>query len=44
MRREERLHHDERRENNKVRARRMALVMGAACVIFVLAMIVEIYL
>ena len=35
---------DDRREQNKVRARRMALVMGIACVVFVLAMIVEVYL
>ena len=42
--RENRINDDERREQNKVRARRMALVMGIACVAFVLAMIVEVYL
>lgn len=39
-----RLNYDERRENNKVRARKMALVIGIACVIFILAMMVEVYL
>ncbi len=39
-----RLDHDERKEQNKGRARRMVLVLGVACVIFVLAMIVEVYL
>lgn len=39
-----RIDHDERRENNKLRARRMVLVMGIACVIFILAMMVEVYL
>jgi hypothetical protein len=42
--RENRINNDDRREQNKVRARRMALVMGIACVVFVLAMIVEVYL
>ncbi len=39
-----RLNYDERKENNKARARRMVLVMGIACVVFILAMIVEVYL
>ena len=39
-----RLNHDERREHNKVRARKMVLVMGIACILFVLAMMVEVYL
>ena len=39
-----RLNYDERKENNKARARRMVLVMGVACVVFILAMIVEVYL
>ena len=42
--RENRINYDERRENNKARARRMVLVLGIACVVFVLAMIVEVYL
>ena len=42
--RENRIDYDDRREQNKARARRMALVMGVACVLFVLAMIVEVYL
>lgn len=41
---ETRLNHDERREQNKTRARKMVLVMGIACVLFVLAMMVEVYL
>lgn len=41
---ESRLNHDERREQNKARARKMILVMGIACVLFVLAMMVEVYL
>ena len=44
LNRENRINNDERRENNKVRARKMVLVMGVACVLFVLAMIVEVYL
>ena len=39
-----RLNHDERREHNKARARKMVLVMGVACILFVLAMMVEVYL
>ena len=39
-----RIGYDERREHNKIRARRMALVMGIACVVFILAMVVEVYL
>ncbi|MCQ2547295.1 MAG: hypothetical protein MJ161_07125 [Clostridia bacterium] len=35
---------DEKREHNKERARKMALVMGIACVVFILAMMVEVYL
>ena len=42
--RENRINHDERREQNKARARRMVLVMGIACILFVLAMMVEVYL
>ena len=42
--RENRINHDERRENNKARARKMVLVMGIACILFVLAMMVEVYL
>ena len=41
---ENRLNYDERREQNKARARKMVLVLGIACVIFVLAMMVEVYL
>ena len=37
-----RLNYDERKEHNKARARRMVLVMGIACVVFILAMIVTI--
>ncbi len=44
MRNDNRLNYDERREHNKTRARKMVLVMGVACVLFVLAMIVEVYL
>lgn len=39
-----RIDYDERREHNKARARKMVLVMGIACILFVLAMIVEVYL
>lgn len=39
-----RLNYDERKEHNKARARRMVLVMGVVCVVFILAMIVEVYL
>ena len=42
--RENRINHDERREQNKARARKMVLVMGIACILFVLAMMVEVYL
>lgn len=35
---------DERREKNKEKARKMVLVMGIACLLFVLAMMVEVYL
>ncbi len=35
---------DERRETNKARARKMVLVLGIASVVFILAMIVEVYL
>ena len=38
------LDHDEKREANKARARKMVLVMGIACVVFILAMMVEVYL
>ena len=44
MRNDNRINYDERREQNKARARKMVLVMGVACVLFVLAMIVEVYL
>ena len=39
-----RINHDERREYNKVRARKMALVLGIVCVVLILAMMVEVYL
>ena len=39
-----RIGYDERKEHNKERARRMTLVLGVACVILILAMIVEVYL
>lgn len=39
-----RIGYDERREHNKERARKMVLVMGIACVLFILAMMVEVYL
>ena len=42
--RENRINNDERKEQNKIRARRMVLVMGIACILFVLAMMVEVYL
>lgn len=35
---------DEKREQNKARARKMVLVMGIACLLFILAMMVEVYL
>lgn len=35
---------DEKREHNKERARKMVLVLGIVCVIFILAMMVEVYL
>ena len=40
----DRIGYDERKEHNKERARRMVLVLGVACVILILAMIVEVYL
>ena len=39
-----RLNHDEQKERNKARARKMVLVMGIACIVFILAMMVEVYL
>lgn len=39
-----RINRDERKEYNKVRARRMVLVLGIVSVILILAMMVEIYL
>ena len=39
-----RISYDERREQNKIRARKMVLVIGVACVLFILAMMVEVYL
>lgn len=39
-----RINRDERRENNKIRARRMVLVLGIVSIILILAMMVEIYL
>ena len=35
---------DERREENKKRARKMVLIMGICSVTFVLAMMVEVYM
>ena len=35
---------DEQREKNKARARKMVLIMGIACLVFILAMMVEVYL
>lgn len=35
---------DDKREHNKERARKMVLVMGIVCVVFILAMMVEVYL
>lgn len=40
----DRINRDERKENNKVRARRMVLVLGIVSVILILAMMVEVYL
>ena len=40
--RENRINNDERKEQNKVRARRMVPAMGVACVIFVRTMIVDV--
>lgn len=40
----DRIGYDERKERNKERARRMVLVLGIACVVLILAMIVEVYL
>ena len=40
----DRIGYDERKEHNEERARRMVLVLGVACVILILAMIVEVYL
>lgn len=42
--RNNRINRDERREYNKIRARKMVLVLGIASVIFILAMMVEVYL
>ena len=39
-----RIGYDERREQNKIRARKMVLVIGIACILFILAMMVEVYL
>ena len=39
-----RINRNERKEYNKVRARRMVLVLGIVSVILILAMMVEIYL
>ena len=39
-----RINYDERREQNKIRARKMVLVLGIACILFILAMMVEVYL
>ena len=39
-----RINRDERREYNKIRARKMVLVLGIASIIFILAMMVEVYL
>lgn len=44
MIKEDRINRDERRELNKIRARKMVLVMGIACIVFILAMMVEVYL
>lgn len=44
MNKENRINRDERRELNKIRARKMVLVMGIASIIFILAMMVEVYL
>ncbi len=38
------INRDERKEYNKVRARKMVLVLGIVSVILILAMMVEIYL
>ena len=35
---------DEQREMNKARARKMVLVMGIACLVLILAMMVDVYL
>ena len=42
--RNNRINRDERREYNKIRARKMVLVLRIASVIFILAMMVEVYL
>ena len=42
--RNNRINRDERREYNKIRARKMVLVLGIASIIFILAMMVEVYL
>ena len=39
-----RINRDERKEYNKVRARRMVLILGIVSVILILAMMVEVYL
>ena len=39
-----RINHDERREHNKARARKMVLVLGIVSVVLILAMMVEVYL
>ena len=39
-----RIGYDERREQNKIRARKMVLVIGIASVLFILTMMVEVYL
>ena len=42
--RQNRINRDERREYNKIRARKMVLVLGIVSVILILAMMVEVYL
>ena len=42
--RHNRVNRNEQREYNKIRARKMVLVLGIASIIFILAMMVEIYL
>lgn len=42
--RNSRINRDEQRERNKIRARKMVLVLGIVSIVFLLAMMAEVYL